>query len=245
MWVRATALATYRVPGVPTDLRALRRHAEREHWTRRYTVAAHGAGWEYHVDSLPQAVRDAIGTGIVDRAATDPEPVAEWQRKAMEARAHLLLEVKRRAEEVGLTRARESLVRDAALGTLPPAIREAVATACRRGGALSTRTLKRWNAAARDGEARLAPKPPKKESAEHPSWLPFFLRLYAQPSKPSILQCCEELAGAGLPDDLQPPPLRTVHRTIAGLGAIARHRGRMVDGPKINSKKRPSLCSSG
>ncbi|GAB4196381.1 MAG: hypothetical protein OHK0024_35930 [Thalassobaculales bacterium] len=68
----------------------------------------------------------------------------------------------------------------------------------------------------------MAPREPG--PAAPPDWLWPLMQYYALPSKPSVAWAVEQLPAG------QRPALRTAQRVIAGLGALARNRGRM--GPR-------------
>lgn len=85
----------------------------------------------------------------------------------------------------------------------------------------SIRTLKRWLAA-----PDLAPKFAQRDLTV-PPWAPTLMKLYAQPSKPSLPACLEELPGA-LPAGVPMPSYDAAYRFLRKLGNVERARGRRL-----------------
>lgn len=253
-WLTAQALAQAGLPALPTTKRRIIDRANAEGWRSR-PRQGRGGGREYHVDSLPAAARVALlesapdarsgaqaeldlSTPSTEVAAVrpsarslgrgaDPGSLTEKQRRTMEARLALLAEVARREPLLGLEGARHAVV-DGSQADERLAGLARVANA--RSGALSVRTLRRWEALRADGAAALAPADGRQGAwggdELPPDWLYAFMKRRQIPTKPSTAAVHEMLVAEGM----VLPSLRTVQWHISRLGAIARNRGRM--GPR-------------
>lgn len=252
-WWTARELAAARLPGLPTTRRGVQFLAGREGWAKRVRSGS-GGGFEYPSTALPGPARDELVRRQLaegGRQEVTPLPIPPpqggrggevstlkaWQRRCMEARLGLLAEVDRLAALLGgPTAARRRMVELARAGELPAHLQGLVAAAHgRRGSArvLSQRSLVRWaRLRATGGAVAVAPALPRRETSP-PSWLWPVMRAWARPGKPPLAAACEWVAGEGV--DL--PPLRTVQRRVAQLGAVERMRGRM--GPRALKAIRP------
>lgn len=169
-WLTSTELADLALPGLPTTDRGIRTLAEREDWARLPGLcrprAAKGGGTEYHVALLPVAARVAyLGSADGPEAGEDPADLGAALQAAPEpapgASSAATLQLDARLAVLGAFRAfgRSSGLRQTVavsyfvdlygLGRVdvPAWARQVV-------GRLSTRTLLRWLAAAREGETQ-------------------------------------------------------------------------------------------
>lgn len=171
MWLTSSEIADQALPGLPTTKRNVNLLAEREDWARFAGLcrprAGRGGGIEYHVNLLPVAARTAYfgahapveGSAACAAAAIQsaPEPAAGTGRAAtlqLDARLAVLGALKSftRSSALKQTVAVGHFVDLYNLGRI-----DVPAWASQTIGRLSTRTLLRWLAAAREGETeRLA-----------------------------------------------------------------------------------------
>jgi putative transposase len=242
-WFTARQLADLALPSVPRSESAMIRRATRERWQSR-DRAASGGGREYAVTSLPtparaELLRRAVETApmptVSDITQTIPAPpqsalLADWQRRTMDARAAILLEVERLAALGSMRAAMLEIVTQARAGTLPPHLRGLVAEANARGGKtgsrqLSLRTLYRWHDEAKRGVAALAPvAPPPAEAL--PLWAAALLNAHGHPSKPKLATVLRQRLPELLPPGVEPPSYATARRFLARMSIVDRERGR-------------------
>lgn len=166
MWLTPAEIADLALPGLPTTKRGVQIVAEREDWARFVGMcrarAGRGGGVEYHVNLLPVAARTAYFGDRAPAEATSvspaeaiqaaPEPAAGTVRAAtlqLDARLAVLGALKNftRSSALKQTVAVGHFVDLYNLGRI-----ETPEWASRTVGRLSTRTVLRWLAAAREGE---------------------------------------------------------------------------------------------
>ena len=250
----AAELATVLLVGWPTTAKGMRQRAAVEQWAHCDVAGRGGAGGkrrEYLLSGLPGALREAIATASIARAQP-PAPgspksaelvlqqceaiaplaaeLRNWQRERMEARAALLMEVRRIGTDIGTNRAVAALAKLAQAATLPPHLQALVPLANARPGKAGKRTLSRgsllrWLKLAKRGTAALAPKPCR-AGAPIPAWLPQLLNLYQRPTKPSLAGCLEQLVGQ-LPQHVPAPSASSARRWMRRINPIDLARGRM------------------
>ncbi|MFM2042084.1 MAG: hypothetical protein RLY86_660 [Pseudomonadota bacterium] len=234
--------------------RAVELRAQRESWVYRDGKKGRNRCRMYLVMPLPGDVKELVVNWMASQAAVvmDSQPpavngntpglpaptlpdlpthqLADWQRRCLEARAALLMELRRLAGEAGLNAAVAAMVRHAAAGTLRSDLLALVPAANARGGAaggrtLSVPTLKRWwgvwKKAGYD-PAVLAPVDAK-PAPEIPAWGPAFLAQYRRPSNPSVTDAVEKMT---LPAQVQRPSVHQARRFLATLSPVDRERGR-------------------
>jgi transposase InsO family protein len=171
MWLTPAEIADLALPGLPTTKRNVNLLAEREDWARFAGLsrprAGRGGGVEYHVNMLPVAARaayfgahapvESAATGAAETIQAAPEPAEGTGRAAtlqLDARLAVLgaLKAFTRSSSLKQTVAVGHFVDLYNLGRV-----DVPAWASQIIGRLSTRTLLRWLAAAREGETeRLA-----------------------------------------------------------------------------------------
>jgi putative transposase len=240
-WITTSELLKLALPDLPTSKPNLLAKAAREGWQSR-PRQGRGGGNEYAVSSLPQAARDALalnravtvapGAVLIQQELPLPAPadLRNWQRDTLTARAIILAHVQNMAEDCGSILKAELLFAEAAAkGTLPPTLQQAVRTANARAGAsrtLSTQTLRRWRTEARKSpEAPTVLAPKHNPIAEAPAWLEPVLDAYAHPTERTAAELLEIVADRH--PGLALPSVRTVQRTLAELGPLARTAGRL------------------
>lgn len=174
----------------------------------------------------------AAPTGERQRPLQPLTDLKDWQRRRMEARLALLMEVDRLAHVTGTERAVRTIVAQAEQGQLPPELQRLVPVANARSGhdgarTLSRRTLYRWLGEREQGHAALAPRPLERPTL--PAWAPALLKLYRRPTKPSMASAMSELP-KHLPEGVAAPSYWQASRFVRQLPRIQRERGRM--GPR-------------
>lgn len=153
---------------------------------------------------------------------------SDRERAVATARLAFVREIERMSGILGKEGAIRHLADSSRLGSLPSILMEQVsmATACKRGGVLTRRTLYRWMADyAERGEAGLLPSQSK--TAPVPAWFDDFLRHYQKPQHPSVAlaysEFSRELAARG---EGNPPSIHAVRRLLAKMSAPEREAGR-------------------
>lgn len=238
------------LPGMPGTARAIQLRAKREGWEARKR-AGRGGGLEYNLTSLPAETREALlnqtianlpetacdlptvtAQALPPATADDlpaPATLARWQRDTMDARFAILNLIDQLAEIHGLNQAINKVVAQAKNQMLPAHLQSLVPSAnARSGGAmgkqvLSRRTLYRWRELRDIGITALAPKEAAKKPL--PAWVPYFLKCYRKPQKPSVPMALEELALV-LPDGIEMPSEAQCYRLLKKMSAIDRQKGR-------------------
>lgn len=234
--------------------RAVQARAKRESWesARRSGL---GGGNQWIISSMPPATRDAIASAMLREAraaaasapnsnapvivggtvGTAPTPAQppEWtrasdrERTVATARLAFVREIERLSGIVGKEKAVQHLVSASRLGSLSPALQELIstATACKRGGTLSRRSLYRWASDyAEGGEAALLPAFRKSEPL--PDWFEAFLGYYQKPQHPTVALAYDEFARALKKRGETPPSIYAVRRALNKMSAPAREAGR-------------------
>ena len=162
---------------------------------------------------------------------------SDRERAVATARLAFVREIERMSGVIGKEGAIRHLADSSRLGSLPSILMEQIstATACKRGGVLTRRTLYRWMADyAERGEAGLLPSQSK--TVPIPSWFDDFLRHYQKPQHPSIALAysdfCRELAARG---EGNPPSIHAVRRLLAKMNAPAPQHFRTVARRRVHS----------
>ena len=153
---------------------------------------------------------------------------SDRERAVATARLAFVREIERMSGILGKEGAIRHLADSSRLGSLPSILMEQIsmATACKRGGVLTRRTLYRWMADyAERGESGLLPSQSK--TAPVPAWFDDFLRHYQKPQHPSVAlaysEFSRELAARG---EGNPPSIHAVRRLLAKMSAPEREAGR-------------------
>lgn len=230
--------------------------AIRESWTYTEQAGRGGKKRLYPLATLPKAVREAIlhhhlkssstaGVNAISPAASSAAtpaapfysvalPVShelkDWQRKAAEARAAIINEIKRLAKAAGTEKAIQAVIALAANGELPEQLQRLVPVANVKAGKDGKRTLSRtsiyrWMAEAEQGFSALAPK--NNEGIKVPVWAPALLGLYQQPQKPTLRKCLEDLPTV-LPEGVSAPSYWSAQRFLDKMSKLDLVRGRML-----------------
>lgn len=157
-----------------------------------------------------------------------------WQLRRRDCRLVLVRAIQRETPRLGSERRAIEALRE---GYEAQTLDDALMAACRGAtrGRLSRASIAEWVAKYKGHDSdrdALLPQA-RQRGDEPPAWLHDFLKIYRRPGKPSVSAAFDELKGAGL----ALPGLREVQRTIKGLGAVERHRGRM--GPRALKDIRP------
>ncbi|MCF6267797.1 MAG: Mu transposase C-terminal domain-containing protein [Desulfuromusa sp.] len=237
------------LPGLPGTTDGIRAKAKRENWQSRKRHG-NGGGYEYHIDSLPaetkaalldQAIESLPETSgqltlkenhalVLNDNLPAPASLPAWRRNTMDARLQILALVDQLAEQFGISKAIDKIVARAQAGTLPEHIQQIVplANARSKNGSgkqtLSRRTLYRWRDLRDIGTTALAPAEPAKQPI--PAWVPYFLKCYQKPQKPSIPDALEELEYL-LPEMLSMPSPSQARRFLDKMSKVDREKGRM------------------
>jgi len=225
-----------------------------------------GGGWEYHVSLLPgkalAALRRRRARALTESEATpargedrgsavlDTALLTARQRDAMNARLAILGEIDRLAETgIGRYGAIETLVGALASGALCARLRRLVPVANAKSGLksgkpgrdrLTARSVERWlSLRDKGGPAALAPRSGRVADKPEPDWAWPFMRLWADPRKPSLRAVVARLpeclpAGAAVPSYDQ--CRRFLKAIETRFGVAARMRGRM--GPQALKRLR-------
>lgn len=245
LWMSAGELASAKLPGLPSTKAKLLDRARREEWPSR-SRNGKGGGREYPVSALPQAAREELlSRELTDRPtlpvaapaqvpAVVAEPstsgLADWQRRCMEARAAILMEVERLAAISGQEPAIRQFLAQAERGELRPELQALIPVANAKSGkegkrTVSRRSLFRWKAeAAKAGVAALAPREAVVQQ-EVPAWAPALLKLYRVPMKRPLAAIMEDLPDA-LPAGVQVPSYGQARRFLKSMSVVDRERGR-------------------
>ena len=233
--------------------RAIQIRAKREGWQSARRIGL-GGGNQWIVSSMPPATRDAIASAMLREAraavvsttsnasaqicatvgtASTPTHAPEWkiasdrERAVATARLAFVREIERLAGLVGKEKAIRHLIEASCSGHLDPTLMSLVttATACKRGGTLSRRSLYRWASDyAEGGEAALLPSFRKIEPA--PAWFDEFLGYYQRPQHPPVSLAYAEFSAAMRKRGETPPSIHAVRRALATMRAPAREAGR-------------------
>lgn len=222
------------------------RWASEEGWRYSEKTGRGGRTRVFAARDLPSHIQEALltkaaaspqlelpGLPAVQAAAQPPAlpapapTLADWQRRAFEARAAILAEVDRLAGLGGPEKAIRLLERQAKAGELRPDLAELVRLANAKGGStgnrtLSRRTLYRWLDERKAG--RLAPKDVARPRAETGWELPL-LQLYRRPTKPGLADALRELPKI-LPEGVPAPSYDQARRYLRSLAPFEREKGR-------------------
>jgi len=186
-------------------------------------------------EHLPAERQETHPAVAADRPLPTPCELKEWQRRCMDARLYFMRLIERaEASGIGVSRAIDTIFRQARHGELPPDAARLVPVANRRAGtgrALSRRSLFNWwSTWLRSGKnaTSLAPSDasvdPVTGLSKLPPWGEAFLACYQRPQKPSIAAALESLTQM-IPLD-QVPSYAQARRFLRKVGAVERERGR-------------------
>ena len=261
----AAEIAALRLPGLPRTESAVTKVARREDWRASGYAekrTGRGGGWVYAWHLLPDEAQARLyelcqlaqAEGYAVRAAARAEDerrdldvatrhLTAAQRRTMEARLALLVEVDRRriaaGDDLRMTqvhvpsgaprRSRNKAVAGllAALkdGSAGPELLAAAACASERGGIPSRAQIMEWYRWRHSqGAIALAPKP-KRLKEPLPGWFDEFLDHYAVPSKPTIADALRAYT-ATVADPARVPSMAQVRRALDKLPALERLAGR-------------------
>ncbi|MFA6966109.1 Mu transposase C-terminal domain-containing protein [Bosea sp. (in: a-proteobacteria)] len=253
-WLAARDIAEARLPGLPAT-----RQKASEWLSRAAERAPHlvqsrrgkGGGLEISVDALPvearaelerRAASSAVALSeardLVEAKDTDRRQLATTllrhlsgrQRRVMEARAALLVEIERRALLSGRGRkpVAEALIAELRAGLASAELAALARHANDRAGAtrnaaVSLRSIFSWfSAREAGGVAALAPRQ-SREPEGLPAWLDGFLVHFSQPSKPAITEALDQFARTNPP---LLPNVDQVRRALDKLPHMQRAAGR-------------------
>lgn len=233
--------------------RAIQIRAKREGWQSARRIGL-GGGNQWIVSSMPPATRDAIASAMLREAraavvstssnasaqicatvgtASTPTHAPEWkiasdrERAVATARLAFVREIERLSGLVGKEKAIRHLIEASCSGRLDPTLMSLVttATACKRGGTLSRRSLYRWHSDyAKGGEAALLPAFRKADPV--PVWFDELLEYFQRPQHPTAALAYAEFSAAMRKRGETPPSIHAVRRALAKMSAPAREAGR-------------------
>jgi putative transposase len=182
-------------------------------------------------DQLTQQLKTVKPTPAIKAENLPSEqsiPLKEWQRDIRDARLVILREIESIGFNIGIMKAEKRFAELAKAGELSDELLQYVETANAKRGkgrAISAASLRNWRRILKkDGADALVPK--ASQGRPIPKWLPDVLKIYRQPTKPSIAYCHEQLGRMGV----KLPSLSTVEREIRALGVVEANRGRL--GPR-------------
>jgi putative transposase len=236
-WLTAAEIASLPRAEITTP-QGVNRAAMRAGWLRRRGSGSAQA-WEYHITSLPASIAarylarsSSPAPALAIAPASAPSSLRDHQRKRMEARLALLQHLDHIAETAGVNEAVRTMVELAAKSELPAHLQALVPVANARAGdsgerTLSARTLLRWRAERKNGNAALATRDGRE--APPPGWGDALMTALARPQKPALSDALREIA-ATLPAGAEMPSYGQARRFLAKMSVIERNRGRM--GPR-------------
>lgn len=218
--------------------------AQREGWQSR-PRQGRGGGSEWILGSMPDDARQVILAYALSREAlpteqsrplppavrpADASQLTNRQRSVMCARLVFLRELDRlMAAGVSTGQAMGRLVTASTEGSLPPHLMDLVGVANDRkntGRALSRRSLQRWRTEyAIGGEVALAPVY-REPDLSIPSWAEEFLRVYQQPSNPTLTDSYRQVFGLPSHPRAGAPSIWAVRRFVNKLTVPALEQGR-------------------
>lgn len=188
----------------------------------------------------------AVGTASVAVRPADTAPAVscptagavaahspEWfratarEREIASARLVFVREIERLSAVVKKEGAIRHLVEASRTRSLSPDLLDLInmATACRRGGALSRRSLYRWASDyAAGGEVALLPT--MSRTMPLPTWMQEFLAHYQKPQHPPVSQAYDDFAAALRRRGETPPSVYAVRRALAKMSTPAKEAGR-------------------
>lgn len=233
-------LAEMKLSGLPSSKKGMIDFVSRGNWPSRKRDGR-GGGFEYQppkevMDTIrgrvmTAAIKSAPGvkaeTTIIVKATVKTTELKDWQRDIAEARAAICAEVKRLAAIGGTERAIRSVIDMAALGTLPEHLQQLVLVANARANssrALSRTSIYRWLNDLDKGIGALAPKAIEKNTM--PAWADTLINLMANPQKPTLKACMQEI-DKHLPAGVQAPSYWAADRFIKKMSKVDVQRGRM------------------
>lgn len=231
--------------GMPGTIQGVIEKANRLRFIARHRKGR-GGGFEYHVSCLPEETKDhlhllAMESEKAIRAANglDVEVIQEdlkvdlnslkkWQRDIFNARVILYREFQKLQSLYGTTKAWQKLVALAQYEELPEHMQKLVQVANARRGKngrkLSKSTILGWHRKVKaHGLIGLAPKAVKEQDI--PAWVPYFLKCYQLPQKPSLAAAVEDMAKI-LPPEIPMPSYHQVRRFQNKRHAVDKQRGR-------------------
>lgn len=179
-----------------------------------------------HETSTALAPRpDATGLSLVEPQSIGD--LADWQRRIMQARLHILAIIDELTVSRGQTAAVRGFIESAMAGELPDETMQAIRTANARGNeqrTMNESTVYRWLVQRVAGAIHLAPKAAR--VAALPEWMPMLLPLYQVPQKPSVAECVRDYWPKAYPGT-PAPALRSAQRHLQSLPIEVREWGRM------------------
>ncbi|MEP9372589.1 Mu transposase C-terminal domain-containing protein [Mesorhizobium sp. KR1-2] len=246
LWLSAKEIAAAGLHNLPTSKVSVIDKAKRENWPSR-PRAGRGGGREYPVSALPQKAREqllsrelSVGSAVPATVALAEVPavaeergttgLADWQRRCMEARAAILMEVERLAQIGGQEKAIVHLLATADRGELRPDLQALIPIANAKSGkegkrTISRRSLFRWKAeTVKAGIAALAPREAVIQQ-EVPAWAPALMKLYRVPTQRPLAAIMEDLPAA-LPAGVPVPSYSAARRFLKSVSVVDRERGR-------------------
>lgn len=224
------------LPGTARNILSL---AVRHDWLKKKRDGR-GGGFEYQppkeimdlirgqlINTAIQTIPTEKSKSLAVSAPVKSTELKDWQRDIAEARAAICAEVKRLSAIGGTERAIRSVIDMAALGTLPTHLQQLVQIANAKAGvnrALSRTSIYRWLNDQENGLAGLAPKAVVK--SEMPAWANALISLMANPQKPTLKACMQEL-GKHLPPGVEAPSYWSADRFLKKMSKVDVQRGRM------------------
>ena len=246
-WMTAREIAELRLEGLPRSKRGVNLLADRAGWSLVDQEARRPrrcGGWEYHISLLPEPARadwerrreralaDLTPPPAVHPAAEPATQLSARRRQVMEARAQVLVELRRRIAVDGISQ------RQAILGliaefrgdqqlpegqrSLPAPLFDACTLANDRRTTLGKSQIYAWiKAEAEGGVPALAPKATRPKAADHAfAFLPDLLRAYCRPQKPDLTEA-HALLVRQMGDAA--PSYSQCRRALASLSGTSRH----------------------
>lgn len=193
---------------------------------------------------LKNIKRELIATESTSANTTALAPIAEaqnptelmnWQREVAENRLFIVRYLQQQINQgCKKTPMIQKFIEQAAEGTLPTEMQEAVTKANAKSGenrTISRRSIFDWMKAVDDAEkhkiAVISVLAPKQRASQIPSWAGELLRLWGQPQKPTLTVCLEQLPQY-LDANVECPSYAQAYRFLnEKMGKVDVMRGRM------------------
>ncbi|MHA3079520.1 transposase [Acinetobacter sp. ANC 5502] len=169
------------------------------------------------------------------QANVEASSLMNWQREVAENRLFIVRYLQQQIDQGSKkTPMIQKFIEQAAEGTLPTEMQEAVAKANAKSGenrTISRRSIFDWMKAVDDAEqhkiAVISVLAPKQRSSQIPSWAGELLRLWGQPQKPTLTVCLEQLPQY-LDANVERPTYAQAYRFLnEKMGKVDVMRGRM------------------
>jgi putative transposase len=137
----------------------------------------------------------------VQKTTVETSSLMNWQREVAENRLFIVRYLQQQINQgCKKTPMIQKFIEQAAEGTLPTEMQEAVTKANAKSGenrTISRRSIFDWMKAVDDAEkhkiAVISVLAPKQRASQIPSWAGELLRLWGQPQKPTLTVCLEQL----------------------------------------------------